>query len=88
MKDLKEINRSLIKTYKKAIWKKTIKAIDEYQLISEGDTIAVCISGGKDSFLLACVLKEINRHYKIKFNLRFLCIRYSKRSNSFLELGT
>ena len=74
MKDLKEINRSLIKTYKKAIWKKTIKAIDEYQLISEGDTIAVCISGGKDSFLLACVLKEINRHYKIKFNLRFLCM--------------
>lgn len=74
MKDLKEINRSLIKTYKKAIWKKTIRAIDEYQLISEGDTIAVCISGGKDSFLLACVLKEINRHYKIKFNLRFLCM--------------
>lgn len=74
MKELKEINKSIVKTYKKTIWKKTIKAIDEYQLINEGDNIAVCISGGKDSFLLACVLREINRHYKIKFNLTYICM--------------
>lgn len=74
MKDLKEINKSIVKTYKKSIWKKTVKAIDEYKLIDEGDNIAVCISGGKDSFLLACVLREINRHYKIKFNLTYLCM--------------
>lgn len=74
MKDIKEINKSIVKTYKKSIWKKTIKAIDEFQLIEKGDHIAVCISGGKDSFLLACVLREINRHYKIKFQLTYLCM--------------
>lgn len=74
MKDLKDINKSIVKTYKKTIWKKTIKAIDEYKLIDEGDNIAVCISGGKDSFLLACVLREIARHYKIKFNLTYICM--------------
>ena len=66
MKELKDINKSIVKTYKKTIWKKTIKAIDEYKLIDEGDNIAICISGGKDSFLLACVLREINRHYKAR----------------------
>lgn len=70
--ELKDINKSIVKTYRKTIWKATIKAIDEYQLIQEGDTIGVCISGGKDSFLLACVLREINRHYKIKFNLKYI----------------
>lgn len=70
--DLKELNKTITKTYRKTIWKKTIKAIDEYEMIKENDTIAVCISGGKDSFLLACVLREINRHYKIKFNLKYI----------------
>lgn len=71
---LKDINKSIIKTYKKSIWKQTIHAIDNYKMIDEGDNIAVCISGGKDSFLLACVLKEIQRHYKIKFNLTYICM--------------
>lgn len=70
--ELKEINKSIVKTYKKTIWKMTIKAIDEYKMIEEGDTVGVCISGGKDSFLLACVLREINRHYKVKFNLKYI----------------
>ena len=46
MKELKDINKSIIKTYKKTIWKRTIKAIDEYKLVDEGDNIAVCISVG------------------------------------------
>ena len=72
--------KSIIKTYRKTIWKQTIKAIDEYELIKENDTIAVCISGGKDSFLCATVLKEIQRHYKVKFNLKYICMNpgYSK----------
>jgi len=70
--NLREINQSILKTYRKDIWKKTIKAIDDYQMIKEGDNIAVCISGGKDSFLLALVLRQINRHYKVKFNLKYL----------------
>ena len=43
---VKDINKSIVKTYRKTIWKKTIKAIDDYKLIDEHDTIAVCISGG------------------------------------------
>lgn len=74
MKELKDINKSIVKTYKKTIWKRTIKAIDEYKLIEEGDNVAICISGGKDSFLLACVLREIQRHYKVKFNLTYICM--------------
>ncbi|MDD4187453.1 MAG: ATP-binding protein [Bacilli bacterium] len=69
---LKSNIRSILKTYRKTIWKKTIKAINEYQLISENDKIAVCISGGKDSFLLALLLREINRHHKIKFELKYI----------------
>ncbi|MDD2505095.1 MAG: ATP-binding protein, partial [Bacilli bacterium] len=69
---INDINKSIIKTYRKTIWKKAIKAIDKYQMINENDKIAVCISGGKDSFLLALVLKEINRHHKIKFQLEFI----------------
>ena len=77
-----QINKSFLKTYRKEIWKKTIKAMDEYAMIQAGDTIAVCISGGKDSFLLALVLREVNRHYKVKFNLTFLCMDpgYSKET--------
>lgn len=80
--EVKDINRSIIKTYKKTIWKKTIKAIDEYQMIKEGDKIAVCISGGKDSFLLALVLKEIQRHYKVKFNIEYIVMNpgYHKKA--------
>ncbi len=70
--NLKAINKSIIKTYRKDIWKKTIKAIDQYKMIDADDNIAVCISGGKDSFLLALTLREINRHHKIKFNLKYI----------------
>ncbi len=70
--DNKDIIKSVLKTYRKDIWKKTIKAMDEYKMIEEGDNIAVCISGGKDSFLLALVLREIERHYIIKFGLKYI----------------
>lgn len=69
---VKDINKSIVKTYRKDIWKKAIKAIDQYQMINENDKIAVCISGGKDSFLLALTLREINRHHKIKFHLEYI----------------
>ena len=78
--NVKEVNKSIIKTYRKTIWKMTIKAIDEYKMIEEGDKIAVCISGGKDSFLLACVLREIKKHYKVKFDLKYIVMNPGYKS--------
>ena len=51
MEKYKEIERSIIKKYRKEIWSRFIKAVQEYELIEENDNIMVCISGGKDSFL-------------------------------------
>ena len=67
-----DVERSIIKTYRKDIWRKFTKAVTEYNLIKDGDKIAVCISGGKDSFLLAKCLQEIKKHGKIKFELEFI----------------
>lgn len=68
----REIERSIIKRYRKSIWRPFIKGIQEYDLIQEGDKIAVCISGGKDSMLLAKLLQELQRHGKMHFELKFL----------------
>ena len=67
-----EIERSIIKKFRKPIWRKFTKAINEYELIQEGDKIAVCISGGKDSMLMAKLLQELKKHGKIQFDLVFL----------------
>lgn len=72
MEKYKEIERSIIKKYRKQIWSKFITGINDYELIKEGDKIAVCISGGKDSMLLAKCMQELQRHGKIKFELEFL----------------
>lgn len=72
MERCKEIERSIITTYRKPIWRKFLEAIDEYNLIKDGDKIAVCISGGKDSMLLAKCMQELQRHGKISFELVFL----------------
>lgn len=69
---VKEIEKSIIKKYRKQIWARFVKAINEYKLISENDKIAVCISGGKDSFLMAKCFQEIKRHGKMNFELVFL----------------
>jgi tRNA 2-thiocytidine biosynthesis protein TtcA len=72
MKSKKDVERSIIKNYRKKIWSKFIKAIKEYKLISEGDKIAVCLSGGKDSLLLAKCLEELKRHGQFKFDLEYI----------------
>ena len=77
-----EVERSIIKTYRKDIWRKFTKAVTIYDLIKDGDKIAVCISGGKDSFLLAKCMQEIKKHGKIKFELEFIVMDpgYSKEN--------
>ena len=72
MERFEEIERSIITKYRKPLWKKFINGVNDYQLISEGDKIAVCISGGKDSMLLAKLMQEVQRHGKIPFEMVFL----------------
>ena len=67
-----DIERSIIKRFRKEIWRPFVRALNEYNLICEGDRIAVCISGGKDSMLLAKCMQEILRHGKMEFELKFL----------------
>ena len=72
MERYKEIERSIIKKFRAVIWHQFVKAVSDYHLIEENDRIAVCISGGKDSFLLAKCLEELQRHGKIKFELEYI----------------
>lgn len=72
MEKYQEIERSIIKKFRKPLWKKFINGVNDYQLIQEGDKIAVCISGGKDSMLLAKLMQEVQRHGKIPFETVFL----------------
>lgn len=72
MKELKDIEKSIIKKYRKEIYSRFVRAVKDYNLIEENDSIAVCISGGKDSFLLAKCMQELKRHSKYNFNLTFL----------------
>lgn len=68
----KEIERSIIKKYRKKIWSKFIRAVQTYDLIEENDRIMVCISGGKDSFLLAKCIEELMRHGKFYFEAKYV----------------
>ena len=68
----KAIERSIITKYRKSIWRRFTKGVHDYELIKEGDKIAVCISGGKDSMLMAKLLQELKLHGKVKFDLVFL----------------
>ncbi len=82
----KEIERSIIKKYRKDIWSKFIKAVKDYELIKEADNIMVCISGGKDSFLLAKCIQELQRHGKVKFNAHYVVMDpgYSDYNRNFI----
>ena len=72
MEKYKEIERSIIKKYRKDIWSKFVKAVKEYGLIKENDNIMVCISGGKDSFLMAKCIQELERHGNVHFIARYV----------------
>ena len=73
-KTLEEIERSIVKRYRKPIWSKFIKAVKDYQLIEEGDKIAVAISGGKDSLLMAKLFQELKKHGQVNFDVEFIAM--------------
>ena len=74
MEKYQEIERSIIKKFRKDIWSKFVKAVQEFELIKENDKIMVCISGGKDSFLLAKCIEELKRHGKYPFEAHYVCM--------------
>ncbi len=87
MDQITSIERSIIKKYRKEIWQKFVKAINDYELIKENDKIAVCISGGKDSFLMAKCFQEIQRHGKMHFDVKFLVMNpgYNEKNLNLIE---
>ena len=74
VRPLEDIERCIVKRYKKHIWSKFLKAINDYKLISDGDRIAVAISGGKDSLLMAKMFQELKKYSKVDFELVFLAM--------------
>ena len=82
-----QIERSIITTYRKTLWSPFILAVKKYNLIQAGDKIAVCISGGKDSMLLAKLMQELKRHSEIPFELEFLVMDpgYNERNRKKIE---
>lgn len=68
------IERSIITKYRKTIWTPFITAVNRYELIRAGDRVAVCISGGKDSMLLAKLVQELQRHGNVPFEAVYLCM--------------
>ncbi|MGX8795150.1 tRNA 2-thiocytidine biosynthesis TtcA family protein [Fusibacter sp. JL298sf-3] len=74
LKPVKEIERSIIKTYRKDLWSKFIKAVKEFRLVEEGDKIAIGVSGGKDSLLLCKMMQELQRHGKVKFDIEYIAM--------------
>jgi len=82
MERVREIERSIIKTYRKEIWARFVKAVKDYKLVDEGDKIMVCISGGKDSFLLAKLLEELHRHGEVKFELEYVVMNPGYENNT------
>ncbi len=86
MEGYKDIEKSIIKKYRKEIWSRFIKAVKEYELINENDKIMVCISGGKDSFLLAKCIQELKRHGKIPFEAYYVVMDpgYTKENKNLI----
>ena len=82
-----EIERSIIKKFRKDIWSKFSKAISDYELIKENDNIMVCISGGKDSFLLAKCIQELIKHGKFPFTAHYVVMDpgYNKVNRQLIE---
>ena len=86
MEKYKEIERSIITTYRKEIWSKFVKAVSDYKLIEENDNVMVCISGEKDSFLLAKCIQELQRHGNVKFNAHYVVMDpgYNEYNRNFI----
>lgn len=82
-----DVEQSIRKKFRKSIWCKFTKAINQYELVKEGDRIAVCISGGKDSMLMAKLFQELKIHNKFPFEVKFIVMDpgYSPENRKVIE---
>ena len=87
MEKYQEVERSIIKKFRKEIYGRFVSAVYDYKLISDNDKVMVCISGGKDSFLLAKCIQELNRHGYIKFEAKYVVMDpgYNKINREMIE---
>ena len=81
-----EMERSIITKFRKEIWRPFTKAVRDYQLIQEGDKIAVCISGGKDSMLLAKCIEEIKKHGRVNFDVCYIVMNPGYRDEIYDQI--
>ena len=83
----RDVEQSIRKKFRKKIWRMFAKAINTYDLVKEGDKIAVCISGGKDSMLMAKLFQELKLHNKFEFEVKFLVMDpgYSPENRKVIE---
>ena len=86
MERYREIEKSIIKKFRKEIWSKFIKAIKDYKLIEENDRVMVCISGGKDSFLLAKCIQELIRHGMVPFEAKYVVMNPGYREENLNQI--
>ncbi len=86
MDETLRIERTILKTYRKSIWGPFVGALQEYQLLEKDDRVAVCVSGGKDSFLLAVCMMLLHRHSRFPFELVFLCMDPGYVTNDRIQL--
>ncbi len=81
-----EIERSIITKFRKDIWRNFTKAVRDYELIQDGDKIAVCISGGKDSMLLAKCMEELRKHGKANFDICYIVMNPGYRDHIYQQI--
>lgn len=87
MERYQEIERSIITTYRSKLWSKFIKALKEYRLLSKGDCVCVCISGGKDSMAMAKLFQELKRHSDFEFDVKYIVMNpgYNERNLAVIQ---
>ncbi|HGS9060071.1 TPA: tRNA 2-thiocytidine biosynthesis TtcA family protein [Clostridioides difficile] len=78
---VRDIEKSIIKKYRKNLWSKFMKSIRDYKLVEEGDKIAVAISGGKDSILMAKMFQELKKHGQVNFDVEFIAMNPGYHAN-------
>ena len=81
------VERSIIKKYREELWNPFVAAVNRYELINEGDRVAVCISGGKDSMLMAKLMQQLHRNSEVPFDVVFICMDpgYNKENREQIE---